>query len=130
MVLPNHARSGRGRHRSPFRRSARFRHLVKPDCQARGRKIAGIASIDLKKLEQPIRITLLPECEVVGEVVCPELSPEAFGAITVSIGQPDTAKALIQWRQRNEIPHFAAAGNYMGSSSKAIIPTRASSGWS
>ncbi|HEY1784581.1 MAG TPA: TlpA disulfide reductase family protein, partial [Pirellulales bacterium] len=65
-----------------------------------GRKIAGIASIDLEKLDQPIRITLLPEREVVGAAVCPELSPTAFGAIKISIGQPDGKKPIIQWRSK------------------------------
>jgi thiol-disulfide isomerase/thioredoxin len=63
-----------------------------------GRKIAAIASVDQRKQDQPIRITLLPEREIVGEAGCPEVSSEAFGGITVSIGQPDTMKPIIQWR--------------------------------
>jgi thiol-disulfide isomerase/thioredoxin len=43
-----------------------------------GRKIAAAASVDRKKQERPIRATLLPEREIVAEVVCPELSPHAI----------------------------------------------------
>jgi peroxiredoxin len=39
-----------------------------------GRKISAIASIDPEQLDQPIKLTLVPECVVEGEAICPELA--------------------------------------------------------
>lgn len=54
-----------------------------------GRKIAAIAGVDRKQLDEPTRLTLLPEREIVAEVVCPELPLRAFDdgiVVRVNVG--------------------------------------------
>jgi thiol-disulfide isomerase/thioredoxin len=47
-----------------------------------GRKIAAVASVDLKRPDKPIKLTLVPERQLVGKVTCPELAAIKHGAVT------------------------------------------------
>ena len=69
-----------------------------------GRKIAGIASVDLKKLDEPVRITLLPEARDRRRGDLPGAFARGAGDINVWILQVGNPKGLIRWGFRE--PRF------------------------